>query len=120
MGRAFSHVGGLLHLPFLRWDRGIYAPHQAVLVDLPNRRFYFFFIELWPQEVYYLTGLLILAALTLFLMNAVAGASGAATLPQTVWTDLFQTIERWSRATGASICGAMPDRGRWIAWPGSA
>jgi hypothetical protein len=38
-------------LPFLRWDRGIYAPHQAVLVDLPNRRFYFFFIELWPQEV---------------------------------------------------------------------
>ena len=36
-------------------------PHQAVLIDLPGRRFYFFFIEIWPQEVYYLTGLLILA-----------------------------------------------------------
>ena len=36
-------------------------------------RFYFFFIEIWPQEVYYLTGLLIIAAMALFLMNAVAG-----------------------------------------------
>ena len=50
-------------LPFVRWDRGPYAPDQAVLVDLANRRFYFFFIEIWPQEIYYLTGLLILAAL---------------------------------------------------------
>ncbi len=39
-------------LPFVRWDRGPNAPSQAVLVDFPNRRFYFFFIELWPQEVY--------------------------------------------------------------------
>ena len=46
----------------LRWDRGPNAPNQAVLVDLANGRFYFFFIEIWPQEVYYLTGLLILAA----------------------------------------------------------
>ena len=45
-------------------------PNQAVLVDLPHRRFYFFFIELWPQEVYYFTGLLIIAAMALFLMNA--------------------------------------------------
>ena len=37
--------------PWLRWDRGPGAPDQAVLVDLPGRRFYFFFIELWPQEV---------------------------------------------------------------------
>ena len=56
-------------LPFVRWNRGLGAPDQAVLVDLPNSRFYFFFIELWPQEVYYFTGLLILAALTLFLMK---------------------------------------------------
>ena len=72
------------------------APDQAVLIDLPNRRFYFFFIEIWPQEVYYLTGLLILAAMALFLMNAVAGRVWCGYLcPQTVWTDLFQTIERW-------------------------
>ena len=84
-------------LPFVRWHRGAYAPDQAVLVDLPGRRFYFFFIELWPQEVYYFTGLLILAAMTLFLMNAVAGRIWCGYLcPQTVWTDLFQTIERWT------------------------
>jgi cytochrome c oxidase accessory protein FixG len=92
----FITLGVYYILPFLRWDRGIYAPHQAVLVDLSNRRFYFFFIEIWPQEVYYLTGLLILAALTLFLMNAVAGRVWCGYLcPQTVWTDLFQTVERW-------------------------
>ncbi len=84
-------------LPFVRWDRGPDSPSQAVLLDLPNRRFYFFFIEIWPQEVYYITGLLILAAMTLFLMNAVAGRVWCGYLcPQTVWTDLFQAIERWT------------------------
>ena len=84
-------------LPFLRWDRGPDAPSQAVLVDLANRRFYFFFIEIWPQEIYYLTGLLVLAAMALFLMNAVAGRVWCGYLcPQTVWTDLFQTVERWT------------------------
>src|SRR5207245_8311840 len=58
-------------LPFVRWNRGLGAPDQAVLVDLPNSRFYFFFIELWPQEVYYFTGLLIVAAGGLFLMTPV-------------------------------------------------
>jgi cytochrome c oxidase accessory protein FixG len=83
-------------LPFIRWDRGPNAPDQAVLVDLANGRFYFFFIEIWPQEVYYLTGLLVLAALTLFLMNAVAGRIWCGYLcPQTVWTDLFYAVERW-------------------------
>ena len=61
-----------------------------------HRRFYFFFIELWPQEVYYFTGLLIIAALTLFLMNALAGRVWCGYLcPQTVWTDLFMPVERW-------------------------
>jgi cytochrome c oxidase accessory protein FixG len=80
----------------VRWDRGPNLPNQAVLVDLPHRRFYFFFIELWPQEVYYFTGLLILAAMTLFLMNAVAGRIWCGYLCwQTVWTDLFYAVERW-------------------------
>ena len=83
-------------LPFVRWDRGPNAPNQAILIDFPGRRFYFFFIEIWPQEVYYITGLLIVAAMTLFLMNAVAGRVWCGYLcPQTVWTDLFQTVERW-------------------------
>ncbi len=82
-------------LPFVRWDRGPNLPNQAVLVDFEHRRFYFFFIELWPQEVYYFTGLLILAAVILFLMNAVAGRIWCGYLcPQTVWTDLFVQVER--------------------------
>src|SRR3712207_48406 len=65
------------------------------MIDLAHGRFYFFFIELWPQEVYFITGLLILAAFTLFLMNAVAGRVWCGYLcPQTVWTDLFMAVER--------------------------
>ena len=83
-------------LPFVRWDRGPGMPNQAVLLDLPHRRFYFFFIELWPQEVYYFTGLLIIAAMALFLMNALAGRIWCGYLcPQTIWTDLFYAVERW-------------------------
>ncbi|HKM88006.1 MAG TPA: cytochrome c oxidase accessory protein CcoG [Xanthobacteraceae bacterium] len=93
----FITLGIYYLLPFVRWDRGPNAPSQAVLIDFPNRRFYFFFIEIWPQEVYYLTGLLILAAMALFLMNAIAGRVWCGYLcPQTVWTDLFQAIERWT------------------------
>ncbi|MCO4055001.1 MAG: cytochrome c oxidase accessory protein CcoG [Bosea sp.] len=82
-------------LPFVRWERGPNLPDQAVLIDFERRRFYFFFIELWPQEVYYFTGLLILAAIILFLMNALAGRIWCGYLcPQTVWTDLFLKVER--------------------------
>src|SRR6266446_6957406 len=85
-------------LPFVRWNRGLGAPDQAVLVDLPNSRFYFFFIELWPQEVYYFTGLLIVAAITLFLMNSIGGRIWCGYLcPQTVWTDLFYAVERMKK-----------------------
>lgn len=82
-------------LPFVRWNRGPNLPDQAVLIDMEHRRFYFFFIEIWPQEVYYFTGLLIIAAMTLFLMNAVAGRVWCGYLCwQTVWTDLFYAVER--------------------------
>ena len=92
----FVTLGIYYFLPFVRWDRGQGAPNQAVLIDLPHRRAYFFFIEIWPQEVYYLTGLLIIAAMTLFLMNAMAGRVWCGYLcPQTVWTDLFMQVERW-------------------------
>jgi cytochrome c oxidase accessory protein FixG len=82
--------------PWLRWDRGPAAPDQAILIDFPARRFYFFFIEIWPQEVYYLTGLLIIASLTLFLLTSLAGRVWCGYMcPQTVWTDLFLHVERW-------------------------
>lgn len=82
-------------LPWLRWNRGPNAPDQAVLVDLVRERFYFFWIEIWPQEVYYVTGLLILAALGLFLVTALFGRVWCGyACPQTVWTDLYILVER--------------------------
>ncbi|MBX3518660.1 MAG: cytochrome c oxidase accessory protein CcoG [Xanthobacteraceae bacterium] len=99
-------------LPFVRWNRGINAPDQAVLIDFPSRRFYFFFIEIWPQEVYYLTGLLILAAVVLFLMNALAGRVWCGYLcPQTVWTDLFLFVER--KVEGDRTQRIALDAGPW-------
>jgi cytochrome c oxidase accessory protein FixG len=81
--------------PWLRWDRGPGAANQAILVDLPGRRAYMFFIEIWPQEVYYLTGILIAAALLLFFVSALFGRvwCGFACW-QTVFTDLFVWIEQ--------------------------
>jgi len=82
-------------LPWVRWDRGPAAPDQAVLVDFPHQRFYFFFIEIWPQEVYYITGLLILAAVGLFLVTSLFGRVWCGfACPQTIWTDLFIAVER--------------------------
>ena len=82
--------------PWIRWDRGVGAPDQAVLVDLANRRFYFFFVEIWPQEFYYVAGLLIMAGLGLFLVTSVAGRAWCGyTCPQTVWVDLFLVVERF-------------------------
>lgn len=81
--------------PWIRWDRGPGIPDQAVLADMAGRRLYFFWIEIWPQEVYYLTGLLIMAAVGLFLVTSMAGRIWCAYgCWQTVWTDLFMWIER--------------------------
>ncbi len=81
--------------PWLRWDRGAGAPDQAILIDLSGTRAYFFGIEIWPQEIYYLTGLLILAAVGLFLATSLFGRVWCGyACPQTVWTDLFLWVER--------------------------
>lgn len=82
-------------VPFLRWDRGINAPDQAVLLDLERGRAYWFSIEIWPQEVYILTGILILAAITLFFATSLLGRVWCGYFCfQTVWTDLFIWVER--------------------------
>jgi cytochrome c oxidase accessory protein FixG len=82
--------------PWIRWDRGPNLPDQAVLVDLANRRFFFFMIEIWPHEFYFVAGLLIMAGLGLFLFTSALGRVWCGyACPQTVWTDLFILVERW-------------------------
>ncbi len=82
--------------PWLRWDRGAELPDQAVLLDLANRRFYFFWIEIWPHEFYFVAGLLVMAGLGLFLFTSALGRVWCGyACPQTVWTDLFILVERW-------------------------
>ena len=77
-------------LPWISWNG-----RQAVLFDLIQRKFYIFGLVLWPQDVIYLTLLLILSALALFLFTAIAGRlfCGYA-CPQTVYTEIFMWIER--------------------------
>ncbi len=88
---------GIYYLtPWIRWDRGPDLPDQAVLVDLAGRRFFFFWIEIWPHEFYFVAGLLIMAGLGLFLFTSALGRVWCGyTCPQTVWTDLFILVERW-------------------------
>ncbi|PQO22910.1 cytochrome c oxidase accessory protein CcoG [Rhodobacteraceae bacterium WD3A24] len=82
--------------PWIRWDRGPDLPDQAVLVDLASRRFFFFWVEIWPHEFYFVAGLLIMAGLGLFLFTSALGRVWCGyACPQTVWTDLFILVERW-------------------------
>jgi cytochrome c oxidase accessory protein FixG len=83
-------------LPWLRWHRGPNLPDQAFLLDFANQRLFLFGIEIWAQEMYFITGLLILSALALFLVTAVAGRVWCGyACPQTVWTDLMIAVERF-------------------------
>ncbi|MCL4133879.1 UNVERIFIED_CONTAM: hypothetical protein GTU68_063870 [Idotea baltica] len=82
-------------VPWIRWNRGEGIPDQAVLADFASEKFYFFFIEIWPQDIHYLAGLLIIASLVLFLVTSVFGRVWCGyTCPQTVWTDLYIWVER--------------------------
>ncbi|MBI3196882.1 MAG: cytochrome c oxidase accessory protein CcoG [Rhodospirillales bacterium] len=82
-------------VPWLRWDRGPNAPDQAILLDLDGRRGWLFDIVIWPQEIYFVTGLLILGAFGLFFATALFGRVWCGfACPQTVWTDLFMLVER--------------------------
>jgi cytochrome c oxidase accessory protein FixG len=99
-------------VPWIRWARPSGAPQQAVLVDFTGRRFYFFFIQLWPQEVYFITGLLVMAALALFLTTALFGRLWCGyACPQTVWTDLYIAVERLFE--GDRNARMRLDAGKW-------
>ncbi len=87
---------GIYYLtPWIRCNRPGNLPDQAVLIDFAHARFYFFFLHLWPQEVYFITGLLVMSALALFLATSLFGRLWCGySCPQTIWTDFFITIER--------------------------
>lgn len=107
-------LGIFFVLPWVRWDRGADAPSQAVLFDLEQGRFFIFAIEIWPQEIYYLTGLLIIAAVGLFLATALAGRIWCGFgCPHTVWTDLFVRVEQFFEGDRAERI--RMEKARWSA-----
>ncbi len=82
-------------LPWVRWDHGG-SVTQAVLYDLPNRRFYIFDLIVHPQDIYWLAGALIIFAWLLFFATSVVGRAFCGYFCfQTLWTDAFMFIERW-------------------------
>jgi len=92
----FITLGIYYLIPWIRWDRGPDLPSQAVLLDMEHERFFLFGLEIWPQEFYFVTGLLVLAALLLFLATSIAGRVWCGYFcPQTVWTDLMISVERF-------------------------
>ena len=96
-------------LPWLDWGQ-----RQMVLFDLGARRFYLFGYVLYPQDFIYLTGLLIISALALFLFTAVAGRLWCGfACPQTVYTEIFMWIEH--KVEGDRSARIRLDQGGWTA-----
>ena len=94
-------------LPWLDWGQ-----RQMVLFDLGARRFYIFGLVLYPQDFIYLTGLLIISALALFLFTAVAGRLWCGfSCPQTVYTEIFMWIEH--KIEGDRSARIRLDNGPW-------
>ncbi|MGD2168096.1 MAG: cytochrome c oxidase accessory protein CcoG [Gammaproteobacteria bacterium] len=82
---------------WLQWDG-----RQALLFDLPARKFYVFGLVLWPQDFFFLSWLLIIAALSLFFFTALAGRVWCGyACPQTVWTEAFLWMEKIAEGGGA-------------------
>jgi cytochrome c oxidase accessory protein FixG len=83
-------LGVLYVAPWLRWDG-----RQAILLDLPQRKFHLFALVLWPQDLIYLTALLVSAALLLFLLTSLFGRVWCGyACPQTVFTQIMVWLER--------------------------
>ena len=81
-------------LPWLRWERAS-GPDQAVLFDLTSRKFYLFDLVVYPQDIFWLAGLLVIAATLLFFVTGIAGRVFCGYFCfQTLWTDVFILIER--------------------------
>jgi len=87
---VFILLGIYYIVPWLEW-----ADRQAVLFDLPSRKFHIFGLTFWPQDFFYFAVILIIAAFALFFFTAIAGRLWCGyACPQTVWTELFMWIAR--------------------------
>lgn len=92
---VFWLLGMFYLFPWLNWEN-----RQMVLFDLPARKFYVFGLTFWPQDFFYLSMLLMMAAFTLFFVTALAGRLWCGyACPQTVWTEVFLWMERWTEGT---------------------
>ena len=81
-------------LPWLPWERTD-SPPQAVLFDLVGRHFYIFDLVVYAQDIFWLAGVLVIAALLLFFVTGIAGRVFCGYFCfQTLWTDVFMFIER--------------------------
>ncbi len=89
---VFVLLGIFYGLPWITWEG-----RQAILFDLPARKFHLFDLTLWPQDFIFLALLLIIAALSLFFFTALAGRLWCGyACPQTVWTEAFVWMEQWT------------------------
>ncbi|MCF6343383.1 MAG: cytochrome c oxidase accessory protein CcoG [Devosiaceae bacterium] len=105
-------IGVYIFTPWIRWDRGPYASDQFLLIDLANRKFFFANIEIWPQEFYYVTGMLIMAGVGLFLITSILGRAWCGySCPQTVFTDMFIWVER--KIEGDRNARLKLEKGAW-------
>ena len=82
-------------LPWVRWER-VVGPNQAVMFDIPTRRYYLFDLVIHPQDMFLLAGFLILAAWLLFFVTGMVGRAFCGYFCfQTLWTDVFMKVEYW-------------------------
>ena len=87
---AWVLLGVFYGIPWITWQG-----RQAILFDLPGRKFHIFALTLWPQDFIFLAWLLVIAALSLFFFTAVAGRLWCGfACPQTVWTEVFLWMEK--------------------------
>lgn len=106
---VFWLLGMYYLFPWINWDG-----RQIVLFDLPARKFYILGLVFWPQDFFYLSALLIVAALSLFFFTALAGRLWCGfACPQTVWTEVFLWMERW--VEGERNARMRLDKGPWNA-----
>lgn len=107
---VFAYAAFFL-LPWLRWERAV-GPDQAILFDIPGRRYYIFDLVVHAQDIFWLTALLFLAAVLLFFVTTLFGRVFCGYFCfQTLWTDAFRLIEKFIQ--GDRVARMRLDKQSW-------